>query len=66
MALINPQAPARNVDRISPKGFAEAFDIYELRSGRDDQDTADFEICREVGVRALSELACADRRFMQY
>jgi adenylate cyclase len=37
----------RSVDRISPKGFAEAFDIYELRCERDDQDAADFEICRD-------------------
>ena len=37
----------RNVDRINPKGFAEAFDIYELISEQDDRDAADFEICRE-------------------
>jgi adenylate cyclase len=37
----------RSVDRISPKGFAEAFDIYELMSEQDGRNTADFEICRE-------------------
>jgi len=39
----------RSVDRISPKGFAEAFEIYELRCGRGDGegDTKDCEFCRE-------------------
>jgi adenylate cyclase len=37
----------RSVDRISPKGFAEAFDIYELRSESDDSDRANPEFCRE-------------------
>ena len=37
----------RSVDRISPKGFAEAFDIYELRCEQDGGDTGDFVICRE-------------------
>jgi adenylate cyclase len=37
----------RSVDHISPKGFAEAFDIYELRCEQDGRDTADVEICRE-------------------
>ena len=54
MALINPQAPARNVDRISPKGFAEAFDIYELRSEQDGRNIADFEICRDWEIVYLA------------
>jgi adenylate cyclase len=37
----------RSVDRISPKGFAEAFDIYELRCERNNQDSADLEMCRQ-------------------
>jgi adenylate cyclase len=37
----------RSVDRIRPKGFAEAFDIYELRCERGDGDAADCEFCRE-------------------
>jgi adenylate cyclase len=47
----------RSVDRISPKGFAEAFDIYELRGERDGQDAADFEMCRkwEMVYEALRE-----------
>jgi len=47
----------RSVDRISPKGFAEAFDIYELRCEQDDQHAADFEICRqwEIVYEALRD-----------
>jgi adenylate cyclase len=37
----------RSVDRISPKGFAEAFEIYELRSERAEGMTEDSEFCRE-------------------
>ncbi len=37
----------RSVDRISPKGFAEAFEIYELRCERGDGDARDCEFCRE-------------------
>jgi adenylate cyclase len=37
----------RSVDRISPKGFVEAFEIYELRGERPDSDTGDCELCRE-------------------
>jgi adenylate cyclase len=37
----------RSVDRISPKGFAEAFEIYELRSARGDGDGDDCEFCQE-------------------
>jgi adenylate cyclase len=37
----------RSVDRISPKGFVEAFEIYELRSERADGDAQDCEFCRE-------------------
>jgi adenylate cyclase len=37
----------RSVDRISPKGFAEAFEIYELRCERGEGDAADSELCRE-------------------
>ena len=40
----------RSVDRISPKGFAEAFEIYELRCERGDYDVADAELCREWEV----------------
>jgi adenylate cyclase len=47
----------RSVDRISPKGFAGAFDIYELRCEQDDQHAADFEICRqwEIVYEALRD-----------
>jgi len=44
----------RSVDRISPKGFAEAFDIYELRSEQDGRNTADFEICRDWEIVYLA------------
>jgi len=37
----------RSVDRISPKGFAEAFEIYELRSAQGEADVEDIERCRE-------------------
>ncbi|MGO8912542.1 MAG: adenylate/guanylate cyclase domain-containing protein [Bradyrhizobium sp.] len=37
----------RSVDRISPKGFAEAFEIYELRGERGEGDMADDELCRQ-------------------
>jgi adenylate cyclase len=37
----------RSVDRISPKGFVEAFEIYELRCERGNSDTVDYEFCRE-------------------
>lgn len=40
----------RNVDRISPKGFAEAFEIYELRCERGEGDAAHREFCREWEV----------------
>jgi adenylate cyclase len=37
----------RRVDRISPKGFAEAFDIYELRCERGEGDARDRELSLE-------------------
>jgi adenylate cyclase len=37
----------RSVDRISPKGFAEAFEIYELRRERGENDADECELCRE-------------------
>jgi adenylate cyclase len=40
----------RSVDRISPKGFAEAFEIYELRGEHghgDDEEDRESEFCRE-------------------
>jgi hypothetical protein len=40
----------RSVDRISPKGFAEAFEVYELRCGRGDGDAEDCEFCRDWEV----------------
>lgn len=42
-----PHFVFRSVDRISPKGFAEAFEIYELRCERDNCDAAVLELCRE-------------------
>jgi adenylate cyclase len=36
----------RSVDRISPKGFAEAFEIYELRCERAEADADELELCR--------------------
>ncbi len=35
----------RSVDQISPKGFAEAFDIFELRCERDNDEEEEF--CRD-------------------
>jgi adenylate cyclase len=58
----------RSVDRISPKGFAEAFDIYELRCEQDGPDAEDCGSCREWetvyvalsnGPLALAELELA-------
>ena len=44
----------RNVDRISPKGFAEAFEIYELRCERGGDEESHSELCRDwEGVYAL-------------
>jgi adenylate cyclase len=37
----------RSVDRISPKGFAEAFEIFELRGERKEGDADDGELCRQ-------------------
>jgi adenylate cyclase len=37
----------RSVDRISPKGFVESFEIYELRCERGGSDSEDCEFCRE-------------------
>jgi adenylate cyclase len=37
----------RSVDRISPKGFAEAFEIYELRPESTSGVAGDAEFCRE-------------------
>jgi adenylate cyclase len=37
----------RSVDRISPKGFAETFAIYELRGERGDHEPEDCELRRE-------------------
>jgi adenylate cyclase len=37
----------RSVDRISPKGFVEAFEIYELRCERADADAAQSEFCHD-------------------
>ncbi|XIA66471.1 adenylate/guanylate cyclase domain-containing protein [Bradyrhizobium sp. TZ2] len=37
----------RSVDRISPKGFAETFDIYELRSDNASAAADEREFCRE-------------------
>jgi adenylate cyclase len=37
----------RNVDRISPKGFAEAFEIYELRCERGEGHEPHDELCRD-------------------
>jgi adenylate cyclase len=54
----------RNVDWISPKGFAEAFEIYELRCASDEGDARDVELCRkwEVVYAALRDgpLAAAE------
>ena len=37
----------RSVDRISPKGFAEAFEIYELRGEGGSSDERDSAFCHE-------------------
>jgi adenylate cyclase len=54
-------APAfmfRSVDRIQPKGFAEAFTIYELRSEASAETEADAEFCRrwEAAYALIQEL----------
>ena len=41
---------ARPISDFSPKGFAEAFEIYELRSAEGDGDAWDIERCREWEV----------------
>jgi class 3 adenylate cyclase/DNA-binding winged helix-turn-helix (wHTH) protein len=40
----------RSVDRISPRPFAEAFEIHELRCERGDDAAKDVELCREWEV----------------
>ncbi len=42
-----PEFLFRSVDRISPKGFVEAFEIYELRGEFQDSETEDAKFCRE-------------------
>ena len=37
----------RSVDRINPKGFAEAFEVYELRCASGEEDAREAEFCRE-------------------
>lgn len=37
----------RSVDRVSPKGAAEAFEIHQLRGERGSIDVADAELCRD-------------------
>jgi adenylate cyclase len=37
----------RSVDRINPKGFAEAFEVYELRDEAASEDIRDSELRRE-------------------
>jgi adenylate cyclase len=44
---VGDQFRFRSIDRISPKGFAEAFEIYELREGSETADAGDVEFCRE-------------------
>jgi adenylate cyclase len=60
----------RSVDRISPKGFAEAIEIYELRCERGDADAAHCEFCRdwEVVYSALRNgpLAVAERELAAF
>jgi adenylate cyclase len=46
-ARLGAQFRFRSIDRISPKGFAEAFEIYELRGGSETADAGDVEFCRE-------------------
>ena len=54
----------RSVDRIRPKGFGEAFEIYELRRKRREGNDEDCEFCRdwEIVYAALRNgpLAVAD------
>lgn len=40
----------RSVDRISPKGFAEAFEIFELRRQSGQEDASELEFCRDWEV----------------
>jgi len=40
----------RSVDFITPKGFAEVFEIYELRCERGDSSAADLNLCSEWEV----------------
>ena len=60
----------RSVDRISPKGFAEAFEIYELRGEAADENARDLELCREwepvyVALRE-GPLAVAERELAEF
>jgi len=47
----------RSIDRIRPKGFAEAFEIYELRYEHAQPDANELEFCRawEIVYAALRE-----------
>ena len=60
----------RSVDRISPKGFAEAFDIFELRCERGDDDARDCQLCSEwESVYALLQdgpLAAAEQELAAF
>ena len=47
----------RSVDRISPKGFAEAFEIYELRCARGEDDAAHDELAPRMGGRSMRRFA---------
>jgi adenylate cyclase len=52
----------RSVDRISPKGFVEAFDIYELKGERDGEGAGDFGIYRDSGICKEWEIVYAALR----
>jgi adenylate cyclase len=60
----------RSVDRISPKGFAEAFEIYELRCETGKGDAEDAELCLqwEIVYAALRNgpLAVAEQKLETY
>jgi adenylate cyclase len=60
----------RSVDRIAPKGFAEAFEIYELRceAGKGDAEEAEQWLQWEIVYAALRNrpLAAAEQKLERY
>jgi adenylate cyclase len=63
-------ADRRSVDRIRPMGFADAFEIYELRGESGDGHAEDSEFCREweavYAAPRNGPLAVAERELARF